>query len=284
MNRLSREKQIEVVKCLVEGMSIRSTSRITDVARNTVSKLILEIGEACQNYHDEHVRNLSSKRVECDEIWSFVGKKDKELLPEEEDKFGVGSVWTWTAIDAESKLAVSWLVGARDAESANQFMLDVADRLSNRIQLSTDAHKPYLKAVAGAFGNDVDFAQLVKIYGNAPGANTRYSPAECTGIKKIKVTGSPAKEFVSTSYVERQNLTMRMSMRRFTRLTNAFSKNVQHHIASVALHFTYYNFVRIHQTLRCSPAMEAGLTSHLWDVGDLVDLLGTTKSMSGNSN
>jgi len=276
MNKLTREKQIEVVRCLVEGNSIRSTSRITNVARNTVSKLILQLGEACENYHDEHVQNVTSKRVECDEIWSYVGKKDVNCTSEEKTMVGIGSVWTWTAIDADSKLCVSWLVGGRDGEYAYAFMKDVASRLANRVQLTTDAHNSYFTAVREAFHGEVDYAMLIKKYGkgkNQDGPDTRYSPGVCTGIEKKPKIGNPNPDYISTSYVERQNLNMRMNMRRFTRLTNAFSKSIEHHIASIAIYFMHYNFVRIHTTLRVTPAMEAGLTKHLWDIGDLVDLL-----------
>jgi IS1 family transposase len=276
MNKLTREQKIEVVKCLVEGNSIRSTSRITGVSRNTLSKLILQLGEACEAYHDEFVVNVQSKRVECDEIWSFVGKKEANCTPGEKASGEVGSVWTWTAIDADSKLIVSWLIGGRDGEYAYQFMSDVASRLANRVQLTTDAHGAYYTAVRESFrGTGVDYAMLIKKYGKGSGnsPDTRYSPGVCTGIEKKVKMGEPDKDLISTSYVERQNLTMRMSMRRFTRLTNGFSKSILHHTAAVALNFMYYNFVRVHQTLRCSPAMEAGLTKHLWEIGDLVDLV-----------
>jgi len=274
MNRLSREKQIEILTALVEGNSIRATVRMTGASKNTISKLLLEIGLACQDYHDRNVRGLNSKRIQCDEIWSFVAKKDKARTDAEKNTFGVGSVWTWTAIDADSKLIVSFLVGERNAETANFFMEDVASRLENRVQLTSDGHATYLNAVDRAFGGEIDFAQLVKIYGKSPDASEiRYSPDVCTGIKKTPITGEPDPKYVSTSYVERQNLTMRMSMRRFTRLTNGFSKKLEAHDAAVALHFMYYNFVRIHQTLRMTPAMKAGVTKKLWGMGNIVDLL-----------
>lgn len=275
MNRLPRDKQIQVLASLVEGNSIRATVRMTGVAKNTVSKLLLEVGQACERYHDTHVRNLQTKRVECDEIWAFVYAKDKNVPSSMKDQPGVGSVWTWVGLDADSKLAVSWLVGERTAEYANYFMQDIASRLSNRVQLTTDGHRPYIKAVEGAFGNDIDYALLIKQYGTPAGhiGHSRYSPDEVTSVEKVTVKGSPDKGKISTSYVERQNLTMRMSMRRFTRLTNAFSKKVENLEAAVALHFMHYNFVRIHQTLRCTPAMEAGVTKRLWNLGDIVDLL-----------
>jgi IS1 family transposase len=276
MNKLSRDKQIEVVKCLVEGNSLRSTSRITGVARNTVSKLILDFGAACEKFHDETVHGLTTKRVECDEIWSYVGKKDAQCTSGELATVGVGSVWTWTAIDADSKLIVSWLIGGRDGEYAYAFMCDVADRLANRVQLTTDAHSACFTAVREAFAGEVDYAMLVKKYGKGEsGSEVRYSPAICTGIEKKPKMGKPDKDLISTSYVERQNLSMRMGMRRFTRLTNGFSKSIEFHAASVAIYFVHYNFVRVHQTLRCSPAMEAGVMKHLWDIGNMVDLLDT---------
>jgi IS1 family transposase len=275
MNRLSREKQIEVVKCLVEGMSLRATVRMTGVALNTVTKLLVDLGKVCQEYHDTHVRNLKSERIQCDELWAFVAKKDRACSPSEKATVGIGSVWTWTAIDADSKLCASYLVGGRDGEYAYQFMSDVASRLTNRVQLTTDAHSAYLTAVRESFHNEIDYAMLVKKYGNAVGnsPDVRYSPGVCTGIEKQPKIGKPEPEHISTSYVERQNLNMRMNNRRFTRLTNAFSKKLENLQASVALYFIHYNFVRIHQSLRCSPAMEAGISKRLWDVGDIVDLL-----------
>jgi IS1 family transposase len=273
MNRLPMAKRVAVVKALVEGCSIRSTVRMTGVAKNTIVKLLAELGAACTRYQDATLRNLPSRRIQADEIWSFVGGKDKNLS-EEQKHNGLGSVWTWTAIDADSKLIVSWMIGSRDAESAYEFMQDVAGRLRNRVQLTTDSHRPYLQAVDAAFGTEIDYAILQKIYGADPGSERRYSPAVCIGCKAEEVSGSPDPKHVSTSYVERQNLTMRMSMRRFTRLTNAFSKKVENHAAAVALYFMYYNFGRVHQTLRVTPAMEAGVTDHVWSVEEIVGLLG----------
>lgn len=273
MNQLSTEKRAAVVAALVEGNSIRSTVRMTGVAKNTVVKLLVDLGEACSMLHDQAVRNVRSRRVQCDEIWSFVGAKDKNVPAEKRGQFGIGSVWTWTAIDADSKLIVSWLVGTRDGGAAYTFMQDVASRLSNRVQLTTDGHTPYLEAVEGAFGCDIDYAQLVKIYGADPQAETRYSPAQCIGTRCSVVTGDPNPKHISTSYVERQNLTMRMSMRRFTRLTNGFSKKVENHAAAVALYFVYYNFCRVHQTLRVTPAMQAGLSDRVWTIAEIVGLL-----------
>lgn len=274
MNQLPIAKRTQIISLLVEGNSLRATSRITGCSKNTVTKLLVEVGKACLNFHDKTVQRVNSTKVQCDEIWSFVYAKQKNATDEQKEN-GAGDVWTWTAIDADSKLIVTWYVGSRDADSANYFMQDVASRLSNRVQLTTDGYKPYLKAVENAFDlGGIDYAQLVKMYGkeNTTG-DTRYSPAECTGTKKIKVTGNPDKREVSTSYVERQNLTMRMHMRRFTRLTNAFSKKLDNHCYAIALHFVYYNFVRIHQTLRVPPAMEAGLIKDLWSVEDIVKLI-----------
>jgi IS1 family transposase len=275
MNRLTLEKRTQIIGLLVEGNSLRATSRLADVSINTVTKLLVDVGAACQKYHDKYVQNIKSKRVQCDEIWSFVYGKDKNLPQNLRGKFGVGSIWTWVALDADSKLAISWLVGNRDAAYAHTFMQDVAARLSNRVQLTTDGLKAYLEAVEGAFGDDIDFAQLVKLYGPSIEGEHRYSPAECTGAQKEKVTGNPKRKYISTSFVERQNLTMRMNMRRFTRLTNGFSKKVQNHALAVALHFMYYNFVRIHKTLRVTPAMQAGITKKLWSVEDIARLLET---------
>ena len=273
MNRLPLEKRTQIIGLLVEGNSVRATARLADVSFNTVLKLIPQIGAACQKYHDEHVRNLQSQRIECDEIWSFIYGKDKNLPEDQRGKFGIGSIWTWVAIDAESKLVVSYLVGNRDADYARMFMYDVAERLKNRVQMTTDGLKAYLEAVEENFGADIDFAQLVKMYGKPIEGEHRYSPAECTGAVKTPITGSPKTKYISTSYVERQNLTMRMNMRRFTRLTNAFSKKVENHAHAVALHFMYYNYCRIHKTLRVSPAMAAGIEKHLWTVEDLARLL-----------
>ncbi len=271
MNKLSKAKRIAVVSALVEGCSIRSTVRMTGVSKNTISKLLLQLGAACTKYQDETLRNLSCKRIQADEIWSFVGGKDKNLSTEKKEQ-GLGSVWTWTAIDADSKLIASWMIGSRDAQSAYEFMQDVASRLRGRVQLTTDGHKPYLEAVEAAFGMDIDYAMLQKIYGAEAGSETRYSPAVCLGCKKEEITGSPDPKHVSTSYVERQNLTMRMSMRRFTRLTNAFSKKVENHAAAIALYFMYYNFGRIHKSLRVTPAMEAGITDHVWSLEEIAQL------------
>ena len=273
MNKLPLQIRKLIIRCLVEGQSIRATARTVEVSKNTVAKLLIDAGAACQAYHDTHVRDLNSRRVQCDEIWSFCYAKQKNVASAKAAPADAGDVWTWTAIDADSKLAVSWLVVGRDAGYATEFMNDVAERLSNRVQLTTDGHKAYLEAIEGAFGADVDYAQLIKLYGASPEGEKRYSPAECTSIRLNTVTGDPDPKHISTSYVERQNLTMRMSMRRFTRLTNVFSKKVENHAHAVALHFMHYNFCRIHQTLRVTPAMEAGVTDRLWDMSDIVELI-----------
>jgi len=273
MNRITKEKQVRIVAALVEGNSLRSTSRMTDTAINTVIKLLLDLGAACDAYQHKTLVNLPCKRVQVDEIWSFVYAKQKNIPANMRGEFGVGDVWTWTAIDADSKLVPSWHVGGRNAEDAAQFISDLASRLANRVQLTSDGHKPYLQAVEGAFGSEIDYAVLIKLYGTDPNGEKRYSPPVCTGTEIDTVTGNPDPKHISTSYVERQNLTMRMSMRRFTRLTNAFSKKVENHIAAVALHFMHYNFCRIHKTLRVTPAMEAGVADHVWSIEELVGLL-----------
>ncbi len=273
MNRLGQEKRSAVVAALVEGNSLRATSRMTGVAINTVMKLLVDLGAACDRYQRETLVNLRCKRLQCDEIWSFVYAKEKNAPQDMKDAGKAGDMWTWTAMDADSKLIVSWLVGGRDAGYATVFMEDVASRLATRVQLTTDGHKAYLEAVEGAFGMDVDFAQLVKLYGEAPEGQRRYSPPICTGCKRTAVSGDPDPAHISTSYIERQNLTMRMSMRRFTRLTNAFSKKAENHEAAIALYTLYYNFGRVHQTLRVTPAMEAGVADHVWSIEEIVELL-----------
>ncbi|MBZ5535400.1 MAG: IS1 family transposase [Acidobacteriia bacterium] len=273
MNRLTKDEQVKVISCLVEGNSIRSTSRLTGIARNTITKLLVDVGSACAAYHYKHVRNVNSKRIQCDEIWSFCYAKAANVPEEKQGEFGFGDVWTWTAIDADSKLIVSWLVGDRGAGCAHEFISDLASRLSHRVQLTTDGHRVYLTAVEDAFGSNIDYAMLVKIYGEDRKEETRYSPPKCIGAQAAKIIGNPNPRHISTSYVERQNLTMRMQMRRFTRLTNAFSKKLENHIAAVSLYFMYYNFCRTHQTLRVTPAMEAGILDHIWTVGEILNLL-----------
>ncbi len=249
---------------------MRSISRVADVSINTVSKLLVEAGEACLALHDETVRNVKASRIQCDEIWSFCHAKQKNVPTAKAAPEGAGDVWTWTALDADTKLIVSYFVGDRGSDSAIILMDDLRARLANRVQLTTDGHRAYLEAVEGAFGADVDYAQLVKLYGPTITAPGRYSPAECVGSKKVRREGTPDIAHVSTSYVERQNLTMRMSMRRFTRLTNAFSKKLDNHIHALALYFAFYNFCRIHKTLRVSPAMAAGITDRLWSLEDII--------------
>jgi IS1 family transposase len=273
MNRLDRVKRIQALSVLVEGNGIRGTARITGIARNSITSLLVDVGEACAEYQDKALQNLTCKRIQCDEIWAFCHAKDKNLSDDKKGKFGFGSVWTWVAIDADTKLVASWMVGSRDGEAAKEFMKDLAGRLLHRVQLTTDGHHPYLEAVDDAFAGEIDYAMLIKIYGASGEPGKRYSPADCIGCETKVIKGSPDRKHVSTSYVERQNLTMRMGMRRFTRLTNGFSKKLENHIAAVSLHFMYYNFVRIHQTLRVTPAMKAGITDRLWEIGDIVNLL-----------
>ena len=270
MNKLPLSKRVQILAMLCEGSSMRSISRVADVSINTVSKLLVEAGEACLTLHDETVRGVKASRIQCDEIWSFCHAKQKNVATAKAAPEGAGDVWTWTALDADTKLIVSFYVGDRSGESAMVLMDDLRARLANRVQLTTDGHKAYLEAVEGAFGADVDFAQLVKLYGPTITAPGRYSPAECIGAKKVRREGNPDIAHVSTSYVERQNLTMRMSMRRFTRLTNGFSKKLDNHIHALALYFAFYNFCRIHKTLRMSPAMAAGITDTLWSLEDIV--------------
>lgn len=273
MNMLNVERRAQVIAALVEGNSIRSVSRMTGVARNTVMSLLVAVGSACAEYQDKALHNLPCQRIQCDEIWQFCYGKDKNLPEDKRDVFGYGSVWTWIALDADTKLICSWMIGNRDAIAARAFMKDLAERLANRVQLTTDGHKAYLQAVDEAFGSDIDYAMLVKLYGADLSDEARYSPAACIGTKREFITGTPASKHISTSYVERQNLTMRMCMRRFTRLTNGFSKKLANHVAAVSLHCMYYNFVRIHQTLRITPAMAAGITDHVWEMADVVRLL-----------
>ncbi|MEO8769613.1 MAG: IS1 family transposase [Ferruginibacter sp.] len=276
MNQLPLQKRVQIITLLVEGNSIRSITRILDISKNTVTKYLVQLGRACEKFHDENVRNLNSKKIQADEIWSFVGCKDKNATPEKLQQ-GQGDAWTWTAIDADSKLIVSWAVGSRTAEVANEFMLDVASRLKTRVQLTTDGLHAYLEATTNAFGSQIDFAQLVKIYGTSPGANSKteqkYSPAKIKSIEKKVICGEPDEFHISTSYVERSNLTMRMHMRRFTRLTNAFSKKLENHCHAIALHFVYYNFVKIHKSLRVAPAMEAGLIKRVMTIEDIANLV-----------
>jgi IS1 family transposase len=273
MNKLPIQKRAQILGLLVEGTSLRATSRLADCSINTVTKLLIDAGKACAAYQDKALRNLPCKRIQVDEIWSFVYAKarnvaDAKAAPEE-----AGDIWTWTAICADTKLVPSWLVGGRDAGYAHEFMTDLAARLANRVQLTSDGHRAYLSAVADAFGSAIDYATLEKIYGQPVDGQKRYSPPECIGTVRRQIIGNPDPAHVNTSYVERQNLTMRMSMRRFTRLTNGFSKKLENHIAAVSLHYMYYNFCRIHQTLKVTPAMEAGASDHVWSIEEMVALL-----------
>ena len=274
MNRLNIEQRAKILGCLVEGNSIRSTSRLTGADKKTVLRLLAEFGASCRKLHDERVRNVKSSRVQCDEVWSYCYAKEKNVLQDCKGVLGFGDVWTWTALCSTSKLIISYHIGLRDAEDALHLTDDLRSRLANRVQLTTDGHKAYLSAVEESFGADVDYAQLVKLYGapKGEGNERRYSPADCTGTQKRRVTGNPNKRHVSTSHVERMNLNIRMGVRRFTRLTNAFSKKIENHIHALSIYFAYYNFCRIHQTLRVTPAMQAGLTDHVWTLEEIVAL------------
>jgi IS1 family transposase len=274
MNRLSTEDRAKILHCLVEGNSLRAASRMCDVSINTVTKLLEDVGYACAFYQAQTLVNLPCKRLQCDEIWSFCYSKERNVAPENKGILGYGDVWTWTALCADTKLIVSWLVGGRDAGYAKAFINDLESRLANRVQLTTDGHKAYLGAVESAFGGEIDYAMLVKLYGAAQGNQNerRYSAGECCGTIKGTVCGKPKEKDVSTSYVERQNLTMRMSMRRFTRLTNGFSKKIANHEHAIDLHFMFYNFGRVHKTLRVTPAMEAGIADHVWTLEEIANL------------
>lgn len=277
MNKLNIDRQSQIVKALCEGNSIRSTARMTGVAINTVVKLLRDLGSTCLEYQNEHMRDLPLKHIQCDEIWSFVYAKEKNVPASKKGELGYGDVWTFVAIDAETKLVPSWLVGCRDAGHAFEFIDDLRQRLANRVQITTDGHKMYLEAVEGAFGRYVDFAQLVKLYGAEPPLEARYSPANCLGTQKHVIQGDPDPKHISTSYIERQNLTMRMSMRRFTRLTNAFSKKLENHMFALALYFMHYNFARTHKSLADpypkTPAMATGVTDHVWAIEEIISLL-----------
>lgn len=274
MNKLTTEERAQVIRCLVDGNSIRATERITGITKKAITRLLVQMGDVCRAYQDAHFQNLPSKRVECDEIWSFCGAKDKNATPEKKEQ-GWGDVWTFTAIDADSKLIMSWLIGRRDYPCATRFMKDVASRLKNRVQLTTDGFRPYFWAVDDAFVGDVDYAVLQKIYGKLPAEKpeTRYSPAKCIGIKTQIVNGDPDQSLISTSYIERSNLSIRMQVRRYTRLTNAFSKKIENHAAAFSLYMMFYNYARVHKTLRITPAMAAGISDHVWDIEEIVGLL-----------
>jgi len=276
MRKLDTKSRALIIRLLVEGNSIRATSRIADVSKNTVTKLLEDAGKACAQYHDENVKGVKAKHVQADEIWSFCYAKAKNVEAAKAAPSDAGDIWTWTAMDRDSKLMISYTIGDRSGATAREFMFDLASRVATRIQLTTDGHGAYLKAVTDAFSGDVDYAMLIKHYGDATGTKgheRKYSPAECTGATKEKIFGNPIMEDVGTSHIERQNLTMRMGMRRFTRLTNAFSKKAENHAYAVALHFMHYNFVRTHKTLRMTPAMAAGLVESPWEVEDIVRLV-----------
>ncbi|PWU23866.1 IS1 family transposase [Candidatus Cerribacteria bacterium 'Amazon FNV 2010 28 9'] len=283
MNVLSKEKQCQILSCLVEGNSIRATCRMTGTAKGTVTRLLVRVGKACSAYQDEVLVNLHCSRIECDEIWSFCYAKQKNLPEDLQGKEGYGTIWTWVALDSDSKLVISWFIGHRDEESAYTFMEDLEPRLKNKVQLSTDGLRAYENAVQGTFGKRVHYGMVEKQYGRiffeTEEHERRYSPHECIGMEKKKISGRPKKKFISTSFVERQNLTMRMSMRRFTRLTNGFSKKVENLEAAVALHFMYYNFCRPHQSLNpkrslgITPAMVAGIADHQWMIEEIIKLM-----------
>lgn len=277
MNKLNQERQVQVVKALVEGNGINGIVRMTGVAKNTVLKLLADLGSACLKYQDEKMHDLKLSQLQCDEIWEFCYAKAKNVPVEHKGEFGYGDVWTFVAIDADTKLIPCWLVGMRNLEHASEFINDLKGRLANRVQLTTDGHKMYLEAVEQAFGADIDYAQLVKLYGQTVEGEKRYSPAQCVGAEKHVIQGNPNSKTISTSFIERQNLTMRMSMRRFTRLTNGFSKKVENHMFAVALHFMHYNFARPHKTLANpyprTPAMVAGISDHVWTIEEIVKLI-----------
>lgn len=281
MNKLPLAKRVQILSMLVEGSSMRSISRVADVSINTVSKTLIDAGRACIAFHDENVRGVKAKRVQVDEIWSFTYAKQKNVARAKRRDLAYGDTWTWTAIEADSKLLISWLVGARDSEYALAFIDDLRQRVTNRVQLTSDGQKPYLEAVEEAFGGDVDYAVLQKLYGTPPEAQTRYSPAQCIGIKRQDITGNPDSKHVSTSYVERQNLTMRMQMRSFPRLTNASSKKFENHVHMVALYTVWYNFVRVHKTLRMTPAMAAGISDTLHGMEWIASLIDATAPEPG---
>jgi IS1 family transposase len=269
MNRLTLKARAQILGLMVEGMSIRAISRVTGASKNTIAKLLADVGTACSKYQDEHLRKLTCKRLQLDEIWSFVGMKQAQVPAELKNTPGIGDTWTWVALDADTKLVASYMVGDRSATAARLFVRDLAGRLANPVQITSDGHRAYIDAVHQAFG-PVDYAMLVKIYGeDAAEGQRRYSPSVVTGIKKDVIFGEPDLAHVSTSYVERQNLSMRMGMRRFTRLTNAFSKKIENHIHAISLYFMHYNFARIHQTLRVTPAMEAGVSDHVWSLEEI---------------
>jgi IS1 family transposase len=273
MNKLTHEQRVQAVNCLIEGCSIRATVRMTGIAKKTVMRLLREVGEVCESYQDRTLRNLRCRRIQVDELWGFNYCKAKNVTPDIEAKVAnAGDVWLWVAIDPESKLVPCWTLGNRGAETAFGFIHDLKDRLTNRVQLTSDGHRVYLEAIESAFGSDVDYAMLIKVFGRDQEPDTRYSPPECIGTQLVVVTGNPNPKHISTSMVERQNWSVRTAMRRYTRLSNGFSRKIENHAAAVALNYFAYNFIKIHRTLRMSPAMAAGVTDHLWSISDLVDL------------
>jgi IS1 family transposase len=282
MNKLPLQTRVQILSTLCEGASMRSISRVADVSINTVAKLLIDVGRACSAFHDEKVRGVKANRVQVDEIWSFTYTKQKNVAKAKAAPANAGDTWTWTAIEGDTKLLVSWLVGGRDSDYAMTFMDDLRSRLANRVQLTSDGHRAYLEAVEGAFGRDVDYAQLIKLFGAAPeSAKGRYSPAECTGLREVSIEVNPDPKHISTSYAERQNLTMRMQMRRFTRLTNAFSKKFENHMHMVALYTVWYNFAKLHKAHRMTPAMAAGVTNKLWSMTDLAEMVDATLLKGG---
>ena len=286
MNTLPDSKRIQILSMLVEGSSMRSISRVAGVSINTVTKLLVDAGKACETFHNEHVQNVSASRVQCDEIWSFCYAKAKNVKDAKSAPEEAGDVWTWTALDSDSKMILSWMVGGRDAGYATEFMADLQTRLAHRVQLTTDGLASYLEAVEDAFGSEIDYAQLVKLYGEAKdqGPERKYSPSVCNGTKKIPIQGHPDKKHISTSYVERHNLTMRMSMRRFTRLTNAFSKKIENHCHALALYFVFYNFIKIHKSLKVTPVIEAGVADRLYEFTDILELIDAKKVSTKRGN
>jgi IS1 family transposase len=273
MNKLSSEKRAQALQMMAEGLSLRTMTRLTGISRTTLIKLLEDAGHAFSHYQDKTLVNLSSRRVQLDECWGFSYCKQKNVASAKAAPEGAGDIWTWVGLDADTKLVVSWYVGARDSAAAMTFIDDLAPRLTSRVQITSDGHRPYLEAIEGAFGGDVDYAMLVKMYGAAPEGQRRYSPAICTGARKHRVEGNPNPKHISTSFVERQNLNIRMGNRRMTRLTNAFSKKAENHAHMMAIYFMHYNFVRIHQTLKVTPAMAAGVTPKLWEISDMVKVL-----------
>jgi len=272
MNKLSTEKRARILACLVEGNSIRATCRLTGAAKGTVLKLLADLGQACVTLHDEGVRGVRSQRVQCDEIWAYCQAKEKNVKPENKGVLGHGDVWTWTALDPDTKLMISWHLGHRGVADAHRFIEDLASRLANRVQLTTDGHNAYLKAIDRVFGKQIDYAQIVKLFANTPEGTVRYSPAKCTGVRRMILVGDPDPKHISTSHVERMNLSLRMGMRRMTRLTNGYSKKLENLRWAMAIHIAFYNFVKVHESLGTTPAVKARLDDHVWSLSELAAL------------